>query len=418
MRIRWISPVTALVALLFVAGVTSLFAPAAAFGSDIVYDDDADGTTIATGNATIDISKLYPAAMIRAFGDTSGMGYGFVVSAIVGYNATDVLDSPQTDARYYASLTNASWQATGPTETDGTVTFILNATVDMAERTPSSGDGSGGSGQPGLEWIEEWAEVRFTFQVSSEDRLAVYPGFPGYSVDVNGSTEVKFDISIRPNKHLTADRLAIDIGLCLMDAGSLVLAPTEESYRFYGYEANGISTSDPVVNETEDGSSTIHEFEYRNTNEQMFGYVEDGSTKAYFAWANEVMLTRSDGDSELVDSSASYCTDGECLRLFLESLITVDTSEILLDPGLGIFPAAADESIDGGGGGGGVIRPAPDDGGLFGSSIISFTAGMLIGGAVIGSGIGALYIFRRSGEEDPVEGVSLERNRYYRGERR
>lgn len=404
---------TALAALMFTAGSAVTVVPAAAMQDEIVFDEDFDGVTIATDNATIDISKLYPAAMIRATNDNSGQGYGFMISCLVGYNASDILQNPLAEARYHASLTNASWQTVGPAEMmddekGSTVAFALKAKVDMTRRIGGSGSGSGGSGTAAVEIIEGWADVQFTFLVSTKSYHVAYPGYPDYQIDVNGSTEVKFDINIKFNKYIYADSLAIDMGLCIMKAGNLFVAPSAEPYRFYGYQADGISTSDPAVNETNGSTPIVHRFEYRYTHEQMFAFVEDDVVMGYFAWANKIMLNWSAGNSSLTDSTAYYGTDGECLRLYLSSPLGADITAVTLDPSVGVFAIP--------GGGGGIIRP-PEDGGIFGSSAMSVSIGVLIGGAIIGGGVGVIYVARRMEDEDPADVVSLERNRYYKGGR-
>jgi hypothetical protein len=413
MSIRWTLTAVVLAGVLLATGLTAVTAAGDPERKGIVYDEDSDAVTIATGNATIDISKLYPAAMIRAANDTSGNGYGVMVSSLVGYNASDALENPLADARYHAPMTGAVWQTVGPVETTDeargdTVSFALKATVDMTRRTVGSGSGSGAPGQPGPELIRDWAEVQFTFLVSTKGHQKAYEGFPDYFTDINGSTEVRFEVNVRLNKDIYADRLAIDIGLCLMEAGSLVVAPSEEPYRFYGYQADGVSTSNPAVNETNGSTPVIHRFQYRNSHEQMFAFVEDGVEKGYFAWANKVMLNWSAGNSSLTDSTAHYGTDGECLRLYLSSPIGPDVTAVTLDPSVGIYALS--------GANGGIVRP-PDDGGILGASAMSVNIGILIGGVVIGSGVAVLYASRRR-EEDPADVVSLEKNRYYRGGRR
>jgi len=414
MLARWVLAAIGTAFLLFAAGSALPSIPADATDMDIVYDEDADGITIATENATIDISKLRPSGMIRAADDTSTTGYGFTISSFIGYNVSETAENPFADWAYQASLEGISWEVIGPskttTEEGSTVTVALSAMVDMTKRLPGSTTGTGTTPQPGTEIIHEWAEVQFTFQVSTNHRVATYAGFSDYQVDVNGSTEMKFDMSMKLNKMIYVNRLAVEMNLCVMEAGNIVVAPSDEPYRFYGYQSDGVSTSDPAVNETDGTSPIVHRFQYRQTEEQMFAFVEDGVPMGYFAWANKIKLNWSAGSSSLADSTAHYGTDGECLKLYLSSPIDRDVVAVSLDPSLGVFASAVS-----GGGGGGVIRP-PEDGGIFGSSAMSVATGALIGGVVIGSCVSALYISRR-GKDDPAETVTLESNRYYRGGR-
>jgi len=402
-------------ALVFVAVPLVTMGSANALQEDIHFRQDVDSVTIITDDATIDISKFYPAAVIRPANDTTGYGYGFAIGCMMGYNASDVLENPLAEARYHASLANASWEIIGPTETTdaegGTmVIFALRSTVDIAMRQASGGSGGGGSGTAGAELIEDWADIIFTFQVSTKNRNSTYPGFSEPRIDINGSTEVKFDVSIDLNKVIVADSLAMDIALTVMNADNLVPVDLDESYRFWGYQADGVSTSDPNINETNGSTPVVHRFQYRNTLEQLFAYVEDDVTRGYFSWANKLMINWSAGNSSLADTTTYYGTDGECLRLYISSPIGSQVDSITLDPSLGIFVASS-------GNGGGVIR-VPEDGGIFGSSAMSVTIGVLIGGVIIGSGVGAMYIVQRGEEEDPADVVALDKNRYYRGGRR
>ncbi len=414
MLARWVLAAIGTALLLLAAGSALPSIPADATDVDIVYDEDADGITIVTENATVDISKLRPSGVIRTADETSDNGYGFTVSSFTGYNVSETAENPFADWAYQTSLENITWEVIGPskttTEKGSTVTVALRAMVDMTKRLPGSTTGTGTTAQPGVEIIHEWAEVQFTFQVSTDNRVATYPGFSDNQIYVNGSTEMKFDMELRLNKMIYVNRLAVEVNLCEMEASSMVVAPSDEPYRFYGYQSGGVSTSDPAVNETDGTSPIVHSFEYRQTEEQMFAFVEDGVPVGYFAWASKIMLNWSAGNSSLADSTAHYGTDGECLRLYLSSPMNRDVVAVSLDPSLGIFASAAS-----GGGGGGVIRP-PEDGGIFGSSAMYVATGALIGGVVIGSCVSALYISRR-GKDDPAETVTLESNRYYKGGR-
>lgn len=412
---RYVLSLIAMAALVLAVGPITTSGSADALQDDIHFIQDADSVTIITEDATIDISKLYPAAVIRPVNDTTGYGYGFSIGCMLGYNASAVLENPLAEARYHASMTNASWELVGPTQTTdseggSTVTFALRSTVDITRRLLGSGSGSGGSGSGGVELIEDWADIALTYQVSAKNRTTSYPGYGEPVIEVNGSTEVKFDISVGLNKAIVTDSLAFDIALMLMNAANLAPAEVDENYRFWGYQADGVSTSDPDVNETNGSTPVVHRFQYRQTMEQMFAYVEDDVSKGYFSWPNKLMLNWSAGNSSLADTTTYYGTDGECLRIYISSPIGDQVDAITLDPSLGIFVASS-------GNGGGVIR-VPEDGGIFGSSAMSVTIGFLIGGAIIGSGVGAMYIVQRGEKEDPADVVALEKNRYYRGGRR
>jgi hypothetical protein len=99
-----------------------------------------------------------------------------------------------------------------------------------------------------------------------------------------------------------------------------------------------------------------------------------------------------------------YRTDGEALRMYISSPVTPDTALIMHDPSIGLFPSASE-------GGGYIDIP---DGSIFGSSVMSTVAGILIGLAVAG-GTGIAIAVRRASADDQSDIVVLEKNRYYRG---
>ena len=413
MTTHWSLVVLVTIATLFSASILFAAAPASALQDDISFTQDVDSVTIMTDNATVEISKVFPAAFIRPANDTTGYGYGFVTSCFIGYNESDVLENPLAEGRYHASLTNATWAMIGPTESSDdeighSVTVAFRATVDVSYRQAGGGQGSGGSGSSGAVLIEDWAVVQFTFQVSTKSHFSGYPGFSDQDIVVNGSTEVKFDIGITLNKAIYADSLAMDTGLAKMHSSNLSAPADSQGYKLLGYQSDGVTTSDPSVNETDGTAPIVHRFQYRNAHEQMFAFAEDNVTKGYFSWANKVMLNWSGGSSTLEDTRTYYGTDGECLRLYVSTPISAETTAISLDPSVGIFETS--------GGGGGVIR-IPDDGGIFGASAMSVAAGVVIGGAIIGGSVGVMWATSRRGEEDPAETLSLEKNRFYRKRR-
>jgi hypothetical protein len=301
----------------------------------------------------------------------------------------------------------------GPTQASDdvsghSVTVALRATVDMSYRLAGGGQGSGGSGSSGAVLIEDWAVVQFTFQVSTKSHSSTYPGFSDQNIAVNGSTEVKFDIGIELNKAIFADHLAMDTGLAKVHSSDLTAPVDTQGYKLLGYQSSGVTESYPSVNETDGTTPLVHKFQYRYEHEQMFAFEEENVTKGYFSWANKVMLNWSGGSSTLADTTTYYGTDGECLRIYISTPISEDATVMSYDPSVGIFESP-----------GGTVVPIriPDDGGIFGSSAMSVAAGVVIGGAIIGSGVGVMWATSRRGEEDPSETLSLEKNRYYRKRR-
>lgn len=413
MLTRWPLVVLVAVTMLFSASILFVSAPASAMQDEVSFTQDDDSVTIKTDNVTVEISKLFPAALVRPANDTTGYGYGFMTSCFIGYNESDVLENPLAEGRYHASLTNTTWTMIGPTESSDdvlghSVTVAFMATVDISYRLAGGGQGSGGSGSAGAVLIEDWAEVQFTFQVSTKSHFSAYPGFSDQDISVNGSTEVKFDIGVTLNKAIFADHLATDTSLAKVHSSDMSAPADSQGYKLFGYQVDGVTTSDPSVNETDGTSPIVHRFQYRYAHSQMFAFVEENITKGYFSWANKVMLNWSGGSSTLGDTMAYYGTDGECLRVYISTPISVETTAITHDPSLGMFEAP----------GGGVwpIR-VPDDGGIFGASAMSVVAGVVIGGVVIGGGVGVIWATSRRTEEDPADTISLEKNRFYRKRR-
>jgi hypothetical protein len=372
---------------------------------NITYSVGANGIEIHSANTTALISDSYPAATVRAGGLTNLTGDGFILRALLGYNASlDNGFSPSL-VEYRAQTDRAAWTITGPqlkdTSQGKTVTVKLVARLDMVRVGGSGNGGSGGSGPggPGLV-VHSWADVTITFQLSTRSYFAAYQGVsqsPEYQV--NGSSELKFDVGIVVLEPLPVDSLALEIALMKMDDASYTPTSTAGHYVFRGYQADGtVSGSDPSMNETEGSILLTHTFQSRDQFKQMIGFVnETGVPDGYFSWAKQARISTSVGAS-LTNVSTHYRTDGESLTIYLSTPLSSDTTTIDHDPSIGVF---------GGGGGATVILPGTP-------SLLWIGVGIIVGLASVG-GSGAYLLSSRGEDRDPADPVDLQRNRYYRG---
>ncbi len=410
--------VTSLLVATFV--MLGLFAvPAApsvsAVQSDITYTVGTDRITINTPNMTVVLSTLYPAAVVFTKGNESLPGDGFVLSAILGYNQSADGTLNLSAVPYHAPFDVATWSVAGPIEeTDDEhghrLLITLAATVDIVKKLEHTGGGGGsGSGTVGAVTTEDWANVTVRYVVTTRnysqsfDAISSSPAYP-----VNGTTEIKFDVDIEPKKPLDVDRLALDFGLMKMDSATFAPSTTIGQYLFRGYQASGLSVSDPMLNETDGTTPIMHEFVYRYQYKQMFSYLNSTNvTDGFFSWANQSLLSWSSANDTLVDVSTYYRTDGESLRVYVAIPLDVALTKMVCDPSIGVFTASS------AGNGGGIIDYP--DGSIIGSSVFSITLGAVIGAAIVGGA--SVYVFVRRGQsdDDPSEVVSLEKNRYYRG---
>jgi hypothetical protein len=364
---------------------------------------------------TVVLSTLYPAAVVFSHGNESLPGDGFVLSAILGYNASEDAVLNLSAVPYHAPLDNATWTLSGPIEEidderGHTLYVTIVATVDIVkkpERTSGNSSETGAWGE-GAMLIEDWANVTVQYVVTTRnytqafETLAESPEYP-----VNGSTEIKFDVDIEPLKPLDVDRLALDFGLMKMDNSSFEASTTAGLYLFRGYQANEVTISDPTLNETVGTTPLMHEFTYTNQYKQMFCYLnETNVSDGFFSWANQALLRWDGLNDTLVDVNTYYRTDGESLRVYVAVPLDVMITRIVCDPSIGVF------TVSSSGNGGTIDYP---DGSMIGSSVFSITIGAVIGAALVGGA--SVYVFVRKGseDEDPADVVSLEKNRYYRG---
>ena len=386
---------------------TGIITPIASGASDDISYTVGDSTiTIKTSNVTVTISKAFPAAVVRFPDAARAPGYGFALSSIIGLNASADMGAALGEARYRAPTDNTTWTVIGPTEAadsaDGhTVTVTLRATLDMHRRIASGGPGSGGQGSPGIETISDWGTVQVTFTVSTQSRFVSYDGYPQPRYQVNGTSEVKFDIQLSLLKVIDADNLTFDLGLMEMDDSQFMPSTHAGPYRFVEYQSSGVTVSDPRVNEISGTTTIVHAFQYTNQFKQMVAYQEDNVSMGHFSWANQARLTWSGGDA-LREVGTYYRTDGQSLRMYLSTPLNDTTLMIQHDPSLGVFPSSS----------GYVHLP---NGGIFGTSAMSVAVGVVIGLAAAG-GAGVYWSVRgRRVEKDPADLVSLEKNRYFRG---
>jgi len=380
----------------------------AADGGTITYTEDADSVTLLTDNMSVAVSKLFPAAAVKAANATDDSAYGFVFSSILGYNESAGDGLVLDEVPYHASMEHATWTFEDPVivdNGDGTSTAqtSMYSSVSMNKRIAFS-DGNPDPGTPGIVIIENWATVTVNFVLSSSDFSSTFDGAIDEGLyPVNGSTELKFDITIDINVPIDADHLALDVGLMMMDFGNFTPTSMDEHYVFEGFQSDEVSVSDPAVNETTvDDELIMHTFQHRSEFKQLFAFLETDET-SFFSWAPQSLVTTTEADDVLEDLVTYYRTDGESLRVYISSPVTPETTQIMHDPSLGMFPGA----------GNGAVVELPD-GSIFGSSVMSTAAGILIGLAVAG-GTGIAIAVKRASADDQSDLVVLEKNRFYRG---
>jgi len=389
---------TLLVCTLMLAWVPVVCEGTAAQDQSISYSETADYVLIETEEMMVAISKDFPAVIVAPVDQAGQLGYGLVISSALGYNATPEGLLVLEDVPYHASFEHATWALSDVLHESNddmgeTVSLELTSSVNMNKKNP---------GAPGNMVIEDWADITVRFHVTSNNYSATYEGVdesPEYQV--NGTTELKFDIIIDINEAIDAQNLSLDMGL--MKTDGYIFSPTSmpEQYILQGYQDDGITECDPSVNETDGDVQLVHKFLPRDDFKQIFTFVDDGTAESYFGWAKAAALDYDEIENELIDLATYYRTDGDSLRLYLSTPIDVTTVSVLHDPSMGVF-----------GGDPGYVR-LPDDGTTVGSSSEAVAIGVVMGAVAVGA-IGAYAVVRRNGAEDPGETVSLEKNRYYR----
>lgn len=392
------------VALLLPFAATS---PVSAEDGDISYEVEEGYVVLSTDNMSVAISTVFPAAAIMETDSPDNSSYGFVFSSILGYNESAEAGLVLDEVPYHASMEHATWASDVPEivdEGDGTSTayFSMHSSVSMNKRIAFE-DGNPNPGTPGIVIIEDWAEVTVDFVISSSNFSSTFDG----AIDdglypVNGSTELKFDITVDINTPIDADHLALDIGLMMMEFGNFTPTAMDEQYVFEGFQSDEVSTSDPDINETTvDGDLIMHSFQHRSQFKQLFAFLETNET-SFFSWAPECLNTVVAGDT-FEDLKTYYRTDGEALKVYLSAPVDESTIQIKHDPSIGLFPSP----------GGGAVVDLPDAN-IIGTSAMSTIAGILIGIAAAG-GVGFAVAARRASGDDQSDTVVLEKNRYYRG---
>jgi hypothetical protein len=374
---------------------------------DITYSVGASGVEIHSANTTVLISNSLPAASTRAGNLTNLTGDGFVLRSFIGYNASYGGGFSPDLIEFIAPTNRSTWTITGPQESEDSqgavVSLEMSTRLDMIQLGgPGGGPGGPGSGGPSSV-IQNWAEVTIRFSVSTYDYSATYQGLsqsPSYAV--NGSSELKFDVSMVILKPLPVNSLALEVVLVKMDDSLYTPSASSGPYGFRGYQGGDkITDSDPSVNETQGSTLVIHNFEYRNQFKQTFDFVnETGIPDGFFSWASQAR-TGTTGGASLTNVSAFYRTDGEALTVYLSTPLTTDTITIDHDPSVGVFGGSSYP----------IVLPGNP---TLGTSLLSVVVGVAVGLGVAG-GTGVYVLSSRSEDQDPADPVDLEKNRYYRG---
>ncbi len=360
---------------------------------------------ILTENTSVAVSTLFPAAAVKNSDAPNESAYGFMFSSILGYNESEDGGLALEDMPYHASMEHATWTHETPTVQqdgdDATARYSMQSSVNMNKRVAYT-DGNPEPGSPGIVIIEDWATVTVSFVISSSDFSSTFDGVIDDGLyPVNGSTELKFDITVDINVPIDADHLALDIGLMMMEFGTFEPTAMDEQYVFEGFQDDEVSISDPDVNETVDDELIMHTFQHRDQFKQLFAFLETDET-GFFSWATQSLVETTESTEDLEDLSTYYRTDGDALKVYISSPVTPETVQIMHDPSIGVFP-----------GDGGAYVELPD-GSIIGSSAMSTMLGLIIGLAVAG-GVGVALIMRRSSEDDQSDTVVLQKNRYYKG---
>ena len=373
---------------------------------DITYSVGANGVEIHSANTTVLISNSLPAASARAGNLTNLTGDGFVLRSFVGYNASSGGGFSPDLMEFIAPTNRSTWIITGPQKSENSqgavVSLEMNTILDIIQLGgPGSGPGGPGSGGP-VSVIQDWAEVTIRFTVSTYNYSSTYQGLsqsPTYSV--NGSSELKFDVSVVILKPLPVDRLALEVALMKMDDSLYTSSTSSGPYGFRGYQGGDkITESDPSVNETQGSTLVTHSFENRDQLKQAFDFVnETGIPDGFLSWASQAKAGTT-GGAGLTNVSAFYRTDGEALTIYLSTPLTTDTITIDHDPSVGVFSGISYP----------IVLPGNP---TLGSSLLMIVVGVAVGVGVVG-GTGA-YVLSRGEDQDPAYPVDLEKNRYYRG---
>lgn len=395
-----------IVALSLVTISLAVSAPVMADEEDISYEVMPGHIEAHAGNTTVLISTAVPAASVRAGTLENYTGDGLVLRSFLGYNHTlGGAFSPEL-VQFRARTNSTSWTVAGPqlreTVEGQALEVKLTAVLSiMAAKGGPGGMGPGQGGPPSV--IPDWAEVTVTFTLSSKNYSAFYQGVPASpAYPINGSSELKADVSVTVLKPLPVDSLALDFGVMKMDDAFFGASTSAGPYMFRGYQMSGVSSSNPYVNETLGTTEIANQFSYRSGFKQMFEFVNaTGTPDGFFSWARQARISNVAG-TELSNVSAYYRTDGESLVVYLSTPLTADTITIDHDPSVGVF---------------GVVQVVPflPSGGLVSTSLLSFAIGAVVGVGAAG-GVGA-YVLARATREDSSDPVDLERNRYYRGPR-
>ncbi len=138
---------------------------------------------------------------------------------------------------------------------------------------------------------------------------------------------------------MAADSAALDIGVMMMDGYEFGPTANDMPYVLQGYEDDGVSVSDPEVNETEPDGVTLlmHTFQHRSEFKQIFEFVEGSEALGYFSWARMAQLSWSGTEDALENISTFYRTDGAALRVYLTTPMNETTTRIVHDPSVGVF---------------------------------------------------------------------------------
>jgi hypothetical protein len=181
--------------------------------------------------------------------------------------------------------------------------------------------------------INDWAIIKFRFFIVSHDISPIlYPST--FSYQLSGETELKIDIKIEILHPTPVEKLCIEHLLFENEEGG-------RNHAFNMYEKEGRRLRKSTVVDTSPG----HQIKYVEGIEQKIGFaLFDGRDHGYYKWLSLVRVTYNNDTTELVETPASYRTDGKAMELRFYYPNT-GLKKIEHDPSISVVPANAPLSV-------------------------------------------------------------------------
>jgi len=400
--------------------------PAGVTGAKPEYSETPGRAMVSAANITATISRSGPVVTFQPA--AGGASYEFRYSRLLAFNDTGDGMYQSREITYFANLTGPAWELTHISEeTVGQgriVTVRLAATLDMTQKpgTPggrgraggtgdpppsgngtgdqnntgaqnttggngtggqnaTSGNGTGGQngsgGEPNL--VHNAFRITFTFTIAERDM-----GYgPGGTLVLRGGSEMKIDISLVPSSRIPSTHLALE--QALMYSG--------QEFNVYG--ASGRETARSNVVETAGGQELMHTFQDTASSQQRIAFAPAGKEGGFLTWIPTMESKVTSGMLSLAVGT-SYRTDGTALKVYHSFQLRPDSSEMLVDPTVGVIPQSLPP---------GPVRDTMETIYSHGWSIF---AGVLVGTVIASAAVAS----KRVAGRDPVDLVRLEKNPY------